>query len=92
MSRLAKLAGVARQRLRSKSRCSFCDPTSGSPEIGHFRAGKSAIADLRDSDAVGRLVAGPSVYMCDECIKACVEVLEQHGGLAPSPGADKKTG
>src|SRR5262249_25106883 len=67
MNRVAKLAEVARRRLRSKVRCSFCG---------------------RDADAVGRLVAGPSVYICDACILACVEVLEQHGGLPPSPGAD----
>src|SRR3954463_13108087 len=31
----------------------------------------------RNSDQVERLVAGPSVYICDECIKTCVAVLEQ---------------
>jgi len=41
----------------------------------------------RDSDEVGQLVAGPTVYICDACIKACVAVLEQHGGLPPSPPA-----
>jgi ClpX C4-type zinc finger len=43
----------------------------------------------RSSDEVGRLVAGPSVYICDECIKTCVAVLEQHGGFPPSPPADQ---
>jgi ATP-dependent Clp protease ATP-binding subunit ClpX len=42
----------------------------------------------KDADQVGRLVAGPSVYICDECIMTCVAVLEQHGGLPPSPPAD----
>src|SRR6266576_3242337 len=31
----------------------------------------------RAADEVGRLVAGPSVYICDECIKMCVAVVEQ---------------
>jgi ATP-dependent Clp protease ATP-binding subunit ClpX len=35
----------------------------------------------RDASQVERLVAGPSVYICDSCIKTCVEVLDQHGGL-----------
>ena len=41
----------------------------------------------RGADKVGRLVAGPSVYICDECIETCVAVLEQHGGLPPSQAA-----
>jgi hypothetical protein len=44
----------------------------------------------KGSDEVARLVAGPSVYICDECIKTCVAVLEQHGGPPPSPSADRK--
>jgi hypothetical protein len=40
----------------------------------------------RNSDQVERLVAGPSVYICDECIKTCVAVLEQDGS---SPSASR---
>ena len=43
----------------------------------------------RDAAQVERLVAGPSVYICDVCIRTCVEVLDQHGGLPPSPPADQ---
>jgi len=39
----------------------------------------------RSDDRVGRLVAGPNVYICDACTKACVAVLEQHGGFDPPP-------
>jgi ribosomal protein L37AE/L43A len=39
----------------------------------------------RQADQVERLVAGPSVYICDACINKCVAVLEQHGGLTPTP-------
>jgi hypothetical protein len=38
----------------------------------------------RRADQVERLVAGPSVYICDECINKCVAVLEQHGGITPA--------
>jgi ATP-dependent Clp protease ATP-binding subunit ClpX len=38
----------------------------------------------RRSDAVGRLVAGASAYICDDCVNKCVAVLEQHGGVAPT--------
>ncbi len=44
------------------------------------------------ADEVERLVAGPSVYICDTCIKACVAVLEQHGGFPPTPSATPKVG
>jgi hypothetical protein len=35
----------------------------------------------READHVGRLVAGASAHICDECITKCVAVLEQHGGF-----------
>ncbi|MGZ3310514.1 MAG: ClpX C4-type zinc finger protein [Xanthobacteraceae bacterium] len=44
----------------------------------------------RTSDQVERLVAGPSVYICDECIKTCVAVLEQAGNPPSSPPADRE--
>jgi ribosomal protein L37AE/L43A len=44
----------------------------------------------RTSDQVERLVAGPSVYTCDECIKTCVAVLEQAGNPPSSPPADRE--
>jgi len=34
-------------------------------------------------------VAGPSVYICDECIKMCVAVVEQHGGFPASRRGDQ---
>jgi ribosomal protein L37AE/L43A len=43
----------------------------------------------RTADEVERLVAGPSVYICDECIKTCVAVVEQHGGFPPSRPAEQ---
>jgi hypothetical protein len=43
----------------------------------------------KDADQVGRLVAGPSVYICDECIKTCVAVVEQHGGFPPARAAEQ---
>jgi hypothetical protein len=39
----------------------------------------------RSAADVGRLVAGASAHICDECITKCIAVLEQHGGLAPAP-------
>jgi hypothetical protein len=36
----------------------------------------------KGADEVGRLVAGPAVYICDECIEKCVAVLQQHGGFS----------
>jgi len=37
----------------------------------------------RGADEVRRLVSGPSVYICDTCIAACVDVLKAHAGDEP---------
>ncbi len=35
---------------------------------------------------VGRLVAGSSAYICDDCIAKCVSVLQDNGGfVTPDP-------
>jgi len=34
---------------------------------------------------VERLVAGPGVYICNECIALCNDILAQHAGRAPVP-------
>jgi hypothetical protein len=44
----------------------------------------------KSAEEVARLVAGPSVYICEQCITTCVAVLEQHGGFPPAPSADRK--
>ena len=31
----------------------------------------------KPQDQVGRLVAGPGVYICDECIELCYEIIEE---------------
>jgi hypothetical protein len=35
----------------------------------------------REANEVDRLVAGPSVYICDGCVKTCVTVLRDNGGF-----------
>jgi hypothetical protein len=70
-------------------RCSFCAADLWFTRDRPLNVRKSATADLRGADTVGRLVAGPSVYICDACITTCVAVLEQNGGFPPSPPADQ---
>ena len=31
----------------------------------------------KSQEAVGRIIAGPGVYICDECIKVCNNILEE---------------
>ncbi len=39
----------------------------------------------KQQDRVKRLIAGPGVYICDECVQLCQEILaEEHGGEAES--------
>jgi ATP-dependent Clp protease ATP-binding subunit ClpX len=35
----------------------------------------------KDQEAVRKLVAGPGVYICDECIELCTEIVEEEIGL-----------
>jgi hypothetical protein len=37
----------------------------------------------RDAEAVDRLVAGASAYICDSCITDCVAILQREGGFTP---------
>jgi ATP-dependent Clp protease ATP-binding subunit ClpX len=51
----------------------------------------------KSQDQVRKLIAGPGVYICDECIDLCNEILDEelveghsHGGR-PSPESSRKT-
>lgn len=35
----------------------------------------------KDQDSVRKLVAGPGVYICDECIELCTEIVEEEVGM-----------
>ena len=37
---------------------------------------------------VEKLIAGPGVYICDECVALCVEILDAGRGARPVPGDD----
>lgn len=34
---------------------------------------------------VARLIAGPGVYICDECVQLCTTILEDARSLGPNP-------
>jgi len=34
---------------------------------------------------VERLVAGPGVYICNECVSLCTDIIAQHAGRSPAP-------
>ena len=38
------------------------------------------------SGQVRRLIAGPGVYICDECVAVCVDILEDDAAPESSPG------
>lgn len=39
----------------------------------------------KEQDAVKRLVAGPGVYICDECISLCTEIIAEEPAQAEKP-------
>lgn len=41
---------------------------------------------LKPNTEVARLVAGPGVYICNECVALCVQVIEGQ----PGPGASAR--
>ncbi len=44
----------------------------------------------KPQDQVGRLVAGPGVYICDECIELCFEIIDEEGSLKSSSSIPEK--
>jgi hypothetical protein len=41
----------------------------------------------RSEHAVARLIAGPKVFICDECVGLCVNILDGNGPAAPAATA-----
>jgi ClpX C4-type zinc finger len=49
---------------------------SSSPAAGAGRLGTLCCSFCtKDKDSVGKLVAGPGVYICNECIDLCTQIL-----------------
>jgi ClpX C4-type zinc finger len=40
----------------------------------------------KPSSAVAKVIAGPGVYICNECIQLCNDILEEEQQQASSPG------
>ena len=40
----------------------------------------------KTQEQVKRLIAGPGVYICDECIDLCSEIIADEFQEAPGPG------
>ena len=36
-----------------------------------------------------KLIAGPSVFICDECIELCNDIIREEGATPTRRGADK---
>jgi ATP-dependent protease Clp ATPase subunit len=58
-------------QVRHKPKCSFCGKAQGQP------------AELGIRDRV-RLVAGPGVYICSDCISLANEILRGDNSPAPA--------
>lgn len=44
----------------------------------------------KPQDQVGRLVAGPGVYICDECIELCYEIIDEEASMKASSSISEK--
>ncbi|MBX9697056.1 MAG: ATP-dependent Clp protease ATP-binding subunit ClpX, partial [Alphaproteobacteria bacterium] len=38
---------------------------------------------------VRKLIAGPNVFICDECVDLCIEIIREEGGVGLSAQMDK---
>ena len=41
---------------------------------------------------VQKLIAGPAVFICDECVNICVDVLRENGPEGPAPVQKRRLG
>jgi ATP-dependent Clp protease ATP-binding subunit ClpX len=39
----------------------------------------------KDKDAIAKLIAGPGVYICNQCIDLCNEIILEETGKVPLP-------
>src|SRR5215213_9956463 len=47
----------------------------------------------KNQDQVRRLIAGPgAVYICDECVDLCREIIDEESGSGTAPAAAKAAG
>ena len=44
----------------------------------------------KSQDQVRKLIAGPTVYICDECVDLCCEIIGEDAATAVSAGRRKK--
>jgi ClpX C4-type zinc finger len=45
----------------------------------------------KDKETVAKLVAGPGVYICDQCVGLCNMILDAEKAAPPKPGPDQET-
>jgi hypothetical protein len=46
----------------------------------------------KDKDSVTKLIAGPGVYICDECVDLCNQILAMEANRAPAQEAARPPG
>lgn len=44
----------------------------------------------KNRDEVKKLIAGPSVYVCDECVALCNDIIKEEEAAAPTSKTDRK--
>jgi len=45
----------------------------------------------KDQDHVRKLIAGPAVFICDECVELCNDIIEEESSSADATGDSAKT-
>jgi ATP-dependent Clp protease ATP-binding subunit ClpX len=71
----------------TEAKAAGADPATG--EHGPGRAALDAACSfcLKPAPEVSKLVAGPGVFICNECVGLCQEIIAQNPGPVPDPAA-----
>ena len=83
VSNLERLTAHEDQRLRRIEQLleRLLPKTSPPPE----RAADRCTFCGKGKDQVARLIAGPGVYICNECVELCMEIMDEEGVPADRP-------
>ena len=55
------------------------------PRLGHARDVMTCSFCGKSQDQVAKLIAGPGVRICDDCVDLCTRIIEEEVGARPSP-------
>jgi ATP-dependent Clp protease ATP-binding subunit ClpX len=69
------------------ARTAGTDPAGREPGAGRSARDAACSFCLKPAPEVAKLVAGPGVFICNECVDLCQEIIRQNPDPVPDPAA-----